>query len=233
MLEDGRSRSRSLLLARRRRRWLGARPDDPGHAARPRRPRLVTFQLTDALQRGNPRRDPQRADHHVRLRRRAAPQHSLWLDRTIARDGQRHRALRQPDPPLPRHAARRRPTRGRATLEREDVARAWLTRFDKLPLFSSAPRAQRRVLPPRPRPHDAAQRVVRLAVGGTTSPARQVHVPSISGAGARHPARSGECRHRHPSIATTLRDVQPATLSAPPRARPTPQRGGRSATTRA
>ena len=136
---------------------------------------LVTFQPERRLQRGHPHRHPQRPDHHLRLRRRAAPRH-LDVGRSDHRagDGHGHRALRQPDPPLlrdphARTAGSSAPTRSIARTSRASLAD--LVR-PAAALQQRHPRAQRRVLPAHPRPHHAAQRLVRVAVGARHRRAR-------------------------------------------------------------
>ena len=101
---------------------------------------LVSFQLADAFT------DDIRAAIHsgltitfvydVELKRSSA----LWLDRTIAVDGDYgDRPLRQPDARLSRHADAGRPHRaGRDDRARRGRPRVAHAEFDKLPLFSSA-----------------------------------------------------------------------------------------------
>ena len=187
---------------------------------------LVTFRMSDAFT------EEVRAAMHsglritfvydIELKRGTA----LWVDRTIATATVM--ATVEYDNLTRRYLATRRED-GRMdaaeTIEREDVARAWLTEFEKLPLFSSAgARAQRRVLPARPGPHDAAQRLVRVAVGRRHRRARQVHVSPVGRrAGARPP--------RHQPHEHYPRGDPPD--AARPAARPRAPSGGRSATTRA
>jgi hypothetical protein len=99
---------------------------------------LVSFRLTDVFT------EEVRAAIHsgltitfvydVELRRSA----TLWLDRTI--ESSRVIATVKYDPVARKYLVTRRAD-GRLerpeTLEREEVAREWLTEFDKLPLFSS------------------------------------------------------------------------------------------------
>ena len=101
----------------------------------------VSFQLSDAFE-NEEIRDAIHSGltitfvYDVELRRGAAG----WLHRTIrVVHGQRRRPLRQPGAALSRDAQRRRPhARIRGPLERESLAREWLTRFDRLDLFSNA-----------------------------------------------------------------------------------------------
>ena len=74
--------------------------------------------------------------YDIELKRSTA----LWVDRTHRRRRRsRRRSIRHPDAPLSGVTRREDGRMERAeTIEREEAARAWLTEFDKLPLFSSA-----------------------------------------------------------------------------------------------
>ena len=144
---------------------------------------LVTFKLADAFT------DEIRAAIHsgltisfvyrVDLKRSSA----LWFDSTIA-STEITATVRYDNLTRVYHVTRMQDGRiERAeTTEREEDARAWLTaEFDKLPLFSSAAlEANSEYVRPRAGPHDAAQRLVRLAVGAPRRHrAGEVHLRSI------------------------------------------------------
>ena len=174
---------------------------------------LVTLRMTDVFT------DEVRAAMHsglritfvyeVDLKRGTA----LWVDRTLA--SATVTASIEYDILTRRYLATRRED-GRMesveTIESEEAARAWLTEFDKLPLFRTAlARRQRRVLPASPRSHDAAQCLVRVAVGRWHRRARQVHVSQI--------ARQAGWRFPHPIIMSgisTTREAPRPTLPARP-----------------
>ena len=116
--------------------------------------------------------------YDVELKRSTA----LWVDRTLAMATvtatieysiltRRYMATRREDGRMERAEP----------LEREEEARAWLTEFEKLPLFSTAAlEGNSRVLLARARPHDSAKRLLRVAVGRWHRGVRQVHVSPVA-----------------------------------------------------
>ena len=152
---------------------------------------------------------------------------ALWVDRTIASgDGHGDGRVRHPHPALPGDAARGRPHGARPRPSSARTRPAPGSPSSRSCRSSAAPALEgnSEYLPARAGPHDAAQRLVRVAVGRWRRRARQVHVSPVGRAPApdlpRHQPHEHYPRGDPPDAAR-------------PAARPRAPSGGRSATTRA